>query len=667
MAVILKIYECKDIEKKWQKKWLKDQIYKWDSSKNRLETYVIDTPPPTVSGNLHMGHVYSYTQLDLIARFKRMKGQTVYFPIGFDDNGLPTERLVEKDKKILAKNLNRQEFQEICRDHVVEYEKAFENLFNSIGLSIDWNEKYQTISPNSIALSQMSFLDLLHKEHIKREFAPSFWDSVDKTAIAQAELEDKERKGQMYDITFDLAEKEGTITISTTRPELLSACQAILFNEEDVRYLHLKGQKAKTPIFDQTVPFVADKDVDIAKGSGLVMVCTFGGFQDVEWQRRYNLEIKQCIDLEGKMINSKFLDGLKVEEARKTIVEKLDELKRITGVTEVTQVVKCAERSGKEVEIIPTLQWYISVLPYKKELSEQVNKCKWHPDFMRHRALLWIEGLRQDWCISRQRYFGVPFPVWYSKRAGEEGKILLAEMDQLPVDPLKHLPKGYKRDEVEAELDVMDTWATSSITPSLGSCWLNEKYYTDCVKYKSLVPADLRPQSHEIIRTWAFGTIVKYYFHRKQIPWTDLMISGWCLAKDHSKMSKSKGNVVDPEKILNQYGADVVRYWAANSKLGVDTAFSEEVLRIGQKLINKLWNAARFFESHLSQHNIAFDNLEEVIKKRIIKEKSFDIIDNHHSLNSISSLIQKFEKSNIDVNFVTTLSALLEEIKHRLF
>lgn len=625
MLSLLK-YNPKELEENIQSTWYSSEskIFSWRGDMPRDRNFVIDTPPPTVSGSLHLGHVFSYTQTDIIARFQRMKGMDVFYPIGFDDNGLPSERLVEKENKVRAVDMERSAFQDMCRNTIGKYEKEFEVLFKQCGISFDWNYKYQTISRESIALSQMSFIDLYNKGFILRDKAPTFWDWVDRTAIAQAEIEDKARQGVMNYIYFDIAsdsDLDGSgdrmkIEIATTRPELLPACSAVFYHPDDLRYQKLKGKFAKTPIFASIIPILPDEDVDIEKGSGLVMCCTYGDFQDIIWQKNHNLEVHECVGYDGRMKNAGPLDGMKIKAARASIIELLNEGGFLKEKVDITQTVKCAERSGEVLEIIPTDQWYIKLLPHRSELHEQINKCKWYPDFMRKRAEIWNENLNQNWCISRQRYFGVPIPVWYSKREGEEGKILLPDLDRLPVDPMVDLPHGYSRDEVVAEKDVLDTWATSSLTPALACGIINEKYYIENYRVLKgdikttemdvlhrmgqLMPCDLRPQSHEIIRTWAYATIAKSWIHRDDIPWKNLAISGWCLARDNSKMSKSKNNAIDPKKLLNEYGADVVRYWASTSKLGIDIAFSEDTLRVGKKLTRKLWNAAKFVSNQVS-------------------------------------------------------------------
>lgn len=595
-------YNSSEVEKKWQTTWESVGLYKWDKNESRENSYVIDTPPPTVSGLLHMGHIFSYTQADFIARFQRMYGKNVFYPIGFDDNGLPTERLVEKVKGVKAGQMDRAAFIELCEEVVAQSEEEFRELFKSTAMSFDWTQEYQTISPRTRKISQMSFMDLLKKGVVERKYAPTTWDPADRTAIAQAEIEDKEKNGVMNYITFKL-EDGSDIQIATTRPELIPACVAVFYNPSDERFKHLDGKFAITPVFGAKVKIIADEAVDIEKGTGLVMCCTFGDITDVEWWRKHNLELKQCINLAGRMQNAAHLNDMTVKEARTHIIEQLKELGQFVRQEDIVQFVKCAERSGAPVELIATKQWYIQLLAHKDKLLEKAKECTWRPDYMRVRIENWIHGLNQDWCISRQRYFGVPFPVWYSKRAGEEGKVLLPEIDQLPVDPLKDLPRGYTRDEVEADTDVMDTWATSSISPQLNSHAISNEFAIDAQRHGQLFPADLRPQAHEIIRTWAFYTIVKAYFHEQSIPWKNLMISGWCLAADKTKMSKSKGNVVTPRELIVEKSADVVRYWASNSKLGVDIIYSEEIFKIGKKLSTKLWNATKFVAIHFAHIN----------------------------------------------------------------
>jgi valyl-tRNA synthetase len=613
-----KTYDYLAIESKWQEIWREKEVYKWDENDENI--FSIDTPPPTVSGLLHMGHIFSYTQTDFIARYQRMIGKNVFYPMGFDDNGLPTERLVEKVRGIRSIDMERDKFIDICREVIPSYEDEFRKLFDKIALSVDWNHQYQTISPHSQKISQMSFLDLYEKGHIVRKKSPVFWDPIDKTAIAQAEIEDKERKGIMYYIKFAIDDQN--LIIATTRPELIPACVSIFVNPQDNRYSNIVGKEATTPIFNKKVPILYDEDVAIDKGSGIVMCCTFGDIQDIYWVEKHKLQVVESITSDGKMKNAGFLNNLYVKDARAAIVAKLSEENLIVRQEEVTQQVKCAERSGAPLEILSTEQWFIKVIDSKEKIIEKSHSCNWYPDYMKVRLDNWVNGLNQEWCISRQRHFGVPFPLWYSKRDGEEGKVLLPSQDQLPIDPMRDLPSGYSRDEVQPEVDVMDTWATSAVSPQISSYAISDKYNIDLNKHKKLFPFDLRPQAHEIIRIWAFGTIVKSMYHQDSIPWKNLMISGWCLANDKSKMSKSKGNVIDPVALINERGADVVRYWASTSKLGNDIILSEDQFKIGRKLILKLINAIEFFKMHLVNLKCKVEgiSLSEQIDSSIISE-----------------------------------------------
>jgi len=576
-----KKYKFDESEKKWQIFWQENAIYHWSKSEARENSFIVDTPPPGVSGQLHIGHVYSYTHTDFIVRHRRMKGKNVFYPMGFDDNGLPTERLVEKEKNIRANSVSRKEFINICNEVIAKEETKFRALFNRIALSVDWNLEYQTINPLSCKISQMSFLDLIEKGQIYRDSQPML------------------------------------ITIATTRPELLPACVSVFFHPEDKRYNYLEGQFAFTPLFNVKVPLLADDMVDPQKGTGLVMCCTFGDQTDIAWWRKHKLPTNIIISKQGRIENIQFdnscankikaeqfaaqLTGLTVTAARSKIIELLKKGDLLVNQVQKLQTVKCAERSGAPLEILTTPQWFIKTIIHKEALLKKSDELNWYPKFMKIKLDRWIEGIGMDWCISRQRYFGVPFPVWYSKRAGEEGKPIFAKNHQLPVDPLVDLPEGYNKEEVIPDYDVMDTWATSSVSPQLNSHGVSNNHMVDENRYKKLFPADLRPQAHEILRTWAFYTMLKAYLHENTLPWKDIMVSGWCLAQDKSKMSKSKGNVLIPEILLEAHGSDVIRYWCASSKLGTDTAYSEDVINNGKRLVNKLWNAAKFASTHFDK------------------------------------------------------------------
>ncbi|MGN7661778.1 MAG: valine--tRNA ligase [Anaplasma sp.] len=599
-------YQHKAIQERCNSSWEEKCIYRWGG--NVAHSFVVDTPPPTVSGVLHMGHVFSYCHTDFIARYQRMLGKDVFYPIGFDDNGLPTERLVEKVKNLKATQMDRQEFTEICREISHAFRVQFKNLFRQLGISYDWTLEYHTASKEVAKLSQASFMDLFLKEQLYRQQQPILWDPVDCTAIAHAEVEEKELPSAMNTISFLTVVGE-EIRIATTRPELIPACVAVLFNPKDSRYTHLQGNLAIVPVGGRQVRLLPDDRVRIDKGTGLVMCCTFGDETDVYWWRTHKLDTKIIVDRKGCLgdledsvpnpqISSLQFNGMHVQKARKAICESLEQAGLLVFQEPIVHAVKCAERSGAPLEILLNHQWFVKIVEHKEALLKQVGKVHWHPDNMRKRMEIWIENLNWDWCISRQRYFGVPFPVWYSKREHELGKVLLPTADALPVNPLHDLPEGYDRDEVIPEVDIMDTWATSSISPQFFTKSVGEVLH-DKQNY-GLFPSDLRAQSHEIIRSWAFYTILKSYHHSKEIPWKNIMISGWCLADDKTKMSKSKGNAMDPEKVLDLYGADSVRYWAAKSRLGADTVFSEEVLKTGKRLVTKVWNASKFVSTFLS-------------------------------------------------------------------
>ncbi|NDF11920.1 MAG: valine--tRNA ligase [Proteobacteria bacterium] len=652
MKALPERYDHKESEARWQKTWVEQKTYAWKNDKSRDQTFVIDTPPPTVSGILHMGHIFSYTQADFVARYQRMKGKDVFYPMGFDDNGLPTERLVEKEKKIRAtdfiKEKGREGFIALCQEVVKDAEEEFRRLFKSVALSVDWDQEYQTISEESRKISQMSFLDLFHKNEAYRKLQPMLWDPVDQTAIAQAEVVDKELPSAENYIVFGLVDKKtgakaGDVLIMTTRPELLPACVAVMCDPSDEhKYTNFD---AMTPLFGVRVPIIADEKVDKEKGTGVVMCCTFGDETDIHWWKKHNLNTKIVLNKYGKLDEVALVDALKDGDAsliaeiknkkcynpdpknfgaRETLLAKLKEAGLLKEQKPITHAVKCAERSGAPLEILPTHQWFVKVLDKKEALKAKTNACEWFPEFMKLRCEQWIDGLSWDWCISRQRYFGVPFPVWYSKRSGEEGKILVPDIDQLPVNPIKDLPKGYTKDEVEPDMDVMDTWATSSVSPQLSAGGINKDYMTPRGakdnRFAKLFPADMRPQAHEIIRTWAFYTIVKAHLHENAIPWKNLMISGWCLAADKTKMSKSKGNVITPVDLIESKGSDAVRYWASTSRLGADTAFSEDVLKIGNKLVTKLWNATKFASIQFSHLKSEPSSAAEEVKSGIITE-----------------------------------------------
>jgi len=631
MGIINKDYDHTSIEKKWREHWDKTKPYAWNKDATRENSFVIDTPPPYASGNLHMGHVFGFVQADSIARYQRMKGKNVFYPIGFDDNGLPTERAAEKEIGKRASSMPRHEFRKLCNQVIDKIEVDFAEVFKLISLSLDWDQFYRTIDDRSIAISQMSFLDLHEKNFVYRTLQPTIWDPVDKTALAQADLEDKEMSGIMHEIKFH-TEKNEEIIIASTRPELLPACVAIFYHKDDSRYKHLQNQFAVVPICGTKVPILPDEQVQIDKGTGLVMCCTFGDMVDIDWWRKHKLPTRVILDqfgrisLKDKLKDQAFqfqgthlfeeliekIEQKKVAAAREITAEFLKNQGLILSQTPVVRMVKCAERSKSPMEIFVTPQWAIKILDKKEELIAKAKECKWHPEHMLHRMINWIKGLSWDWCISRQRYFGVPFPVWYSTRKGEEGKALIASKDQLPVDPTVDLPAGYTRDEVLPDMDIMDTWATSSVTPQINSMGINDKFSLDGKRHKQLFPADLRPQGHEIIRTWAFYTLAKSLMHENTVPWKNIMINGWVLTPDKAKMSKSRGNVASPVALIKERGTDVVRYWALSYSPGNDIIFSDDNFKNGKRLVNKLWNSSKFVSMHMNTLGITAPSISKV-------------------------------------------------------
>jgi valyl-tRNA synthetase len=651
MSEIPQSYDPTEAESRWAARWARDGVYRWDPARGRDETFVIDTPPPTVSGSLHVGHVFSYVHADVIARYQRMRGKNLAFPIGWDDNGLPTERRVQnvlgvrpntklpydpswqprRDKKADAplEDVSPKNFIEACKLVMSEDEAVFEALWRRLGLSYDWSQLYRTIAEHPQRIAQLSFLDLVAKGEAYSRYAPTMWDVDDQTAVAQAEVEDREQPGAFHDLRFAVS-GGGELTISTTRPELLGACIAVVAHPDDARYQKLFGKTAVTPLFRAPVPILASSHADPEKGTGILMVCTFGDQADVEFWRTQQLPLRQLIGPEGRMRQVTYgespfasedparanaawaeLTGKTVKQARARIVELL----RADGALAaeprpITHAVKFYERGSRPLEFLPTRQWFVRLLVHREALLAQGQKIAWHPPHMRARYDNWVQGLNQDWCISRQRFSGVPFPVWYKLDQNKEPDYqqpIFAAPATLPVDPRLQPPPGFTESQrgqpggFAGDPDVMDTWATSSMTPQIMSHWT-----LDPARHGKLFPMDMRPQAHEIIRTWLFYTVVKAYLHEREVPWKHAVISGWILDPDRKKMSKSKGNVTTPAHLLDQYSADGVRYWAARARLGVDTTFDEQVMKLGKRLATKLVNAGRFVIQQLERAGESF-------------------------------------------------------------
>ena len=630
------------LEQKWGASWDSSKTYSFDKSAPKSQIFSIDTPPPTVSGSLHVGHVFSYTHTDLIARYQRMIGKEVYYPMGWDDNGLPTERRVQNfygvrcDPSLAYVNdfkppfeggdgksskaadqvpISRRNFIELCERLTLEDEKHFEALWRQLGLSIDWSQTYQTISPDAQAVSQKAFLKNLSRGEAYQAMAPTLWDVTFRTAVAQAELEDRDQPGAYHRIGFD--GPEGKIFIETTRPELIPACVALVAHPDDERYQKFFGKSATTPLFGVEVPVVAHRLAQKDKGSGIAMICTFGDVTDVIWWRELDLPNRAILGWDGRILseapdviqNPKALGvfaelaGKTVFSARQRIVELLIESGDTVGEAKpITHPVKFFEKGDKPLEIVSTRQWYLRNGGRDEALRDQLialgKGLKFHPDFMRVRFENWVNGLTGDWLVSRQRFFGVPIPVWYTLDADgnpDYDKIMTPPESALPVDPTSQCPEGFTEDQrgkpkgFIGEVDILDTWATSSLTPQLAGGWIS-----DPEKYAKVFPFSLRPQGQDIIRTWLFSTVLRSFQEEKQLPWSDSALSGWILDPDRKKMSKSKGNVVVPNDLLDEHGSDAVRYWAAAARLGTDAAFDIGQMKVGRRLAIKVLNAAKF-------------------------------------------------------------------------
>ncbi|MDR1939406.1 MAG: valine--tRNA ligase, partial [Clostridiales bacterium] len=589
-----KAYDFNGIEPAMRAFWRDDETYKFDEASDK-PVYSIDTPPPTISGSLHMGHIFSYTQAEIIARYKRMRGYNVFYPFGFDDNGLPTERLVEKEEGILAKDLSREDFNKKCVEKIKKYTDEFKSLWQTLGFSCDWRLQYDTVSEEVKKLSQSEFIKLIKSGDAYLKKAPILWCTTCQTSIAQAELEDKTLQSQFHTIIFKRGDRD--LHIATTRPELLGACVAVLVHPDDARYKSLAGGKATVPLYGYEVPIIADESVVQDKGTGIVMCCTFGDAVDMEWVRKYDLPVIDALLPDGKMSkDTKFVAGMNVKEARRVIVQGLTDAGLLVESKGIEHSVAVHDRCGTPNEIIPSAQWYISTLKYRSELLEYGARVGWYPSYMKKKYDIWVENLKWDWCVSRQRFFGVPIPVWYCADCGE---VIAADEKSLPVNPITDKPPVGKCkcgcQKFIPETSVLDTWATSSITPEIDEFLARKVGYKD-----KFLPCSMRTHAHEIIRTWSFYTILRSFLRDKDIPWRHLMICGFVLAKKGEKLSKGKANsIYDPKVLTRDYPADMIRYCAASTKLGTDTFFAEKELEEAKRMLTKVWNVSKYVDMQL--------------------------------------------------------------------
>jgi valyl-tRNA synthetase len=654
-SLLPKHFDSAQEEDKWAERWEALGLYRYDPTRPREETFAVDTPPPTVSGSLHIGHVFSYTHTDVIARYQRMLGRNICYPLGWDDNGLPTERRVQNYFNVRCdphepyvpnldappsgkddgppRKVSRPNFIELCLKLTAEDEKAFKALWRRVGLTVDWDQEYSTIDNRCRRAAHLSFLDLYRKGHVYSNEAPTMWDVDFQTAVAQAEVEDRVTAGHYHHLRFAVQDSSESFVIATTRPELLAACVGVAAHPEDSRYRHLFGKNAITPAFHAPAPIFPSTLCDPEKGTGILMVCTFGDATDVFWWREQGFPVRQVIGRDGRFTPVDFasegwaslkpetanevyskLAGRSIKQARKAMVEILRDpsvasadggAPLVKEPQPIEHAVKFYEKGEQPLEFVTSRQWFVRLLDKKEKLIEFGDRIEWHPDFMRLRYKSWTENLNMDWCISRQRYFGVPFPLWYPVLADgspDFEKPILAPEETLPVDPMSAPAPGFDESQrgvpggFTAESDVFDTWFTSSLTPQIVAGWIDNPN-----RFSRLFPMDVRPQSHEIIRTWAFYTIVKGLLHENTIPWKHVAISGWILDPDRKKMSKSKGNVITPVHLLDEYGSDAVRYWSANARLGTDTTFDPNVLKVGKRLVTKLFNAGKFVLSQTAE------------------------------------------------------------------
>ena len=619
-------------EKEWQDKWEKTQVYKFIGDGTRPR-YIIDTPPPYPTGSIHIGHVLNWTFIDIIARFKRMTGYDVMFPQGWDCHGLPTEVKVEEIHNIRKNDVSRDEFRKMCIDLTHENINQMKSQMQSLGFSQDWSREFVTMTPEYRAKTQLSFLELYNKKLIYRAVHPVNWCPRCETAIAFAEVDYNDNKTHLNYLEFPETEGDGNVIIATTRPELLSACVAVVVHPEDQRYKHLEGKNVEVPLYNRPVKIITDTDVDPEFGTGAVMICSFGDKTDVSWVNRYGLDIIEAIDETGKMkeVSGKY-KGLSISECKTAIIKDLKVDGCLIKQEPVDQNVGLCWRCKTPIEILVKKQWFVAVNKLETQIQETTEEIDWIPEHMKIRLLNWAGSMDWDWCISRQRLFATPIPVWYCKNCG---KVQLPDPEDLPVDPSIENPPNTCEcgcNDFTGEYDVLDTWMDSSITPMVIAGWPSPEY-------KNYYPADLRPQGHDIIRTWAFYTLLRCKALTDEKPFNRIVVNGMVFGEDGHKMSKSRGNVIAPEAVIDEYGSDSIRLWSANSVPGSDIPFDWNDVKNGYKFLRKFWNAFRFINIHIEKYqvdeDVAFENLNPMDKWILSKLNHLvaDVTDNLEKYN----------------------------------
>lgn len=598
-------YDTHNIEERWKAFWATEKVFRFDE-KSQAPLYVVDTPPPYVSADhLHAGHIMSYAQAEFIVRYKRMRGFNVYYPMGFDDNGLPTERFVEKKYNIDKNKISRPEFVKLCLEETQKGAETYRKLWQDLGISVDWQYTYSTINQYSQYCSQKSFIDLYEKGHVYRAEKPVMWCTHCQTTLAQADLEDMQRDTEFVYIEVPV-EGGGTLTFATTRPEMYPSCVGISIHPDDERYKQFVGQTITMPLTGAKIELTTDEKIDPEFGTGVVYYCSSGDAQFLDWETRHRIadkDKKYILDGDGRM-NEKAgaYKGLTIAEAKKQIVADLEEAGVVRKIEKIKQTVNVHERCETPIEYVTSNQWFIEIADKKETWLELGRQINWYPKNRRSDYENWVNGLVWDWCISRQRYYGVPIPVWYDKKTG---KPVLPDINELPVDPTQYTPKGYNKEDLIAEKDVLDTWATSSLSPQIIARLVEEE-----AAQKRLYPATLRPNAFEIIRTWDFYSIVRGYYENGRLPFADIMISGHGLAEDGRKLSKRLGNYIPSQELVEKYGADAIRYWATGARLGQNLRFSSKEIEMGHKTAVKLYNIGRFLEMHIG--NTGSGSLEHV-------------------------------------------------------